>query len=172
MIGHTRENDEDRLVSIYRSAFPACAKMIHRMGGTLEQAKDCFHDALLIFMEKEKAGSLQLRSSPEAYLLGTAKICWLRFVNGTRTFPLPDEFETVEPQEETSEEKEKAILRYLQSAGKKCLELLSAFYYERSSLHDIAIRFGFKGRRSATVQKFKCLEKVRENVKTSYNYAE
>jgi len=164
MLGHTKESDEDRLVSLYRSAFPACAKMIHRMGGTLEQAKDCFHDALLIFMEKEKSGSLRLHSSPEAYILGTARICWLRFVNGTRALPLPDEFETAEVQEETSEEKEKALLQYLQSAGKKCLELLSAFYYEQSSLQDIAIRFGFKGRRSATVQKFKCLEKVRQNV--------
>jgi hypothetical protein len=31
---------------------------------------------------------------------------------------------------------------------------------------DIAGRFGFSGERSATVQKFKCLEKVRDTIKS------
>lgn len=172
MIENKVDSNEDRLVNLYRFAFPGCAKMIHRMGGTLEQAKDCFHDALLIFLEREKAGTLRLQSSPAAYLLGTAKICWLRSLNEGKTLPLPNGFEPVETEEENSEEKEGALLQYLQAAGKKCLELLSAFYYEHCSMQDIATRFGFKGRRSATVQKFKCLEKVRQNMKTSQSYAE
>jgi hypothetical protein len=45
------------------------------------------------------------------------------------------------------------------------MELLSAFYYEKEDLQKLAQRFGFSGTRSATVQKFKCLEKVRETVK-------
>jgi DNA-directed RNA polymerase specialized sigma24 family protein len=175
MIDQTTGSPDDALLSLYRTAFPDCARMIHRMGGTLEQAKDSFHDALLIYMEKEKAGTLRLRSSPKAYLLGTAKICWLRAQDKRSTLPLTGEHEPAEPGEtdhEELEERESTLLKSLQKAGQKCLELLSAFYYDHCSLQDIAARFGFKGRRSATVAKFKCLEKVRHNVKKSQVYAQ
>ena len=66
---------EDPIIQLYRDSFPEVARMIRRKGGTQEEAKDAFHDALLIYMEKAKAGRLQLHSSPKAYLLGTARIC-------------------------------------------------------------------------------------------------
>jgi len=43
--------------------------------------------------------------------------------------------------------------------------LLRAFYYDKLSMSKIANRFGFSSERSATVQKYKCLEKVRDLVK-------
>jgi len=45
------------------------------------------------------------------------------------------------------------------------MRLLNAFYYEKLNMDEIAIRFGFSGKRSATVQKFKCLGKVRQVVR-------
>jgi predicted DNA-binding protein YlxM (UPF0122 family) len=56
--------------------------------------------------------------------------------------------------------------------GKKCLELLQAFYYEQRSMQEIAETFHYKTRHSASVQKHKCLEKVREELKTSSVYEE
>ncbi|HBW79381.1 MAG TPA: RNA polymerase subunit sigma-70, partial [Sphingobacterium sp.] len=57
------------------------------------------------------------------------------------------------------------LFRFLEIAGRKCLELLKSFYYDQMSLQEIADEYGYSGVRSATVQKFKCLEKVRESVK-------
>ncbi|MBO9566854.1 MAG: sigma-70 family RNA polymerase sigma factor [Niastella sp.] len=145
------------------------ARMIRRKGGTLEEAKDAFHDALLIYMEKEKAGRLQLHSSPKAYLLGTARICWLRAREAT--VALPEAFDAAEPADAGMEEREQSLRASLVSSGKKCLELLKAFYYDHCSMQDIAARFGFNGTRSATVQKYKCLEKVRKEIKTNKAYA-
>ncbi len=45
------------------------------------------------------------------------------------------------------------------------MELLKAFYYDDVPLKDLADSFGYSGVRSVTVQKHKCLEKVRESVK-------
>ena len=161
---------EDPVVSLYRDSFPDFARMVRRMGGSLEQAKDSFQDALLIYLEKEKAGKLHLYS-PKAYLLGTAKICWLRMVNKGSMLPLPEGFEPAEPQDADTEEREKSLLESLINSGKKCLQLLKAFYYDHSSMQDIAVKFGFNGTRSATVQKYKCLEKVRESIKATQAYA-
>jgi hypothetical protein len=45
------------------------------------------------------------------------------------------------------------------------MELLHAFYYNRQSMDEITDRFGYSSAHSATVQKFKCLEKMRDTVK-------
>lgn len=163
---------DDRIIELYRESFPDFARMVRRMGGSLEEAKDSFHDALLIYLEKGKAGKLQLHSSPKAYLLGTAKICWLHTRKKGAMLPLPEGFEPATPEDPDTEERENILLDSLQKSGKKCLELLKAFYYDHCSMDHIAGRFGFKGRRSATVQKYKCLEKVRKEIKITEIYAQ
>lgn len=163
----TTQNN-DPLIDLYRDSFPDFARMIRRMGGSLEQAKDSFHDALLIYLEKDRDGTLHLHTSPKAYLLGIGRICWLR--SQKTNLPLPDDFDPADPQDAdaiATEQTEQTLLVSLQKSGRKCLELLKAFYYDHCSMHDIAKKFGFNGRRSATVQKYKCLEKVREEIKTS-----
>lgn len=167
----TRQS-EDPITGLYRDSFPDFARMIRRMGGSLEEAKDAFHDALLIYMEKEKTGKLNLHSSPKAYLLGTARICWLHRKGNGPVLELREEFEAAEPENINEEEREKSLLQSLVKSGKKCMELLKAFYYDHSPMQEIAERFGFNGRRSATVQKYKCLEKVREEIKKAQAYAE
>jgi hypothetical protein len=56
-------------------------------------------------------------------------------------------------------------MHFLETTGKKCMELLRSFYYDNVPLADAAKLFGFSGVRSATVQKYKCLEKIRETIK-------
>jgi len=162
---------KDPIIGLYRDCFPDLARMIRRMGGSLEEAKDAFHDALLIYMEKEKAGKLQLHSSPKAYLLGTAKICWLHSRGKGTISALPEGFEAVQEEDDGTEEREQSLLESLVRSGRKCMELLKAFYYDHCSMQDIATRFGFNGRRSATVQKHKCLEKVGEEIRSIQAYA-
>ncbi|HVU98348.1 MAG TPA: sigma-70 family RNA polymerase sigma factor [Puia sp.] len=160
-------HNDHRLTALYRDSFPDFARLVRRAGGSLEEAKDCFHDAMLIYMEKESAGTLHLYSSPKAYLLGIARVCWLRSRAAGPNLPLPDDFgEAFDPGDADRQEREETLLRSLQTAGKKCLDLLKAFYYDNISMQDIAKKFGFNGRRSATVQKYKCLEKVRAEIKT------
>lgn len=163
---------DDPVIELYRESFPDFARMVRRMGGSLEEAKDSFHDALLIYLEKGKAGKLQLHSTPRAYLLGTAKICWLHSRKKGTMLSLPEGFEAAAPEDADTEEREKILLASLQKTGKKCLELLKAFYYDHCTMDHIAGRFGFKGRRSATVQKYKCLEKVRNEIKITATYAQ
>jgi len=57
------------------------------------------------------------------------------------------------------------LLYYLETAGQKCMKILKAFYYDNLPVNKIAELFGYSGVRSATVQKYKCMEKVRETIK-------
>jgi DNA-directed RNA polymerase specialized sigma24 family protein len=161
----TDEQRETFFIHLYKKAFPSIARYISRMGGSLEEAKDIFHDALLIYYEKHNNKTLKLQSSDKAYLVGISKHLWTkRYQDKSRfsTLKTDDHSTFRETIQDPSSEK---LLKFLEATGSKCLNLLKAFYYDKISLSGIAEQFGFSGIRSATVQKYKCLEKIRETIK-------
>ena len=148
------------LEGLYVKAFPAVAHHVAKMGGNIEEAKDIFHDALILYMEKEE--SVQ---NPTAYLLGIARHLWTRRFNEIIKMYNPEGTMPADIDEDYQEAAAPGLMRLLKTTGQKCMELLSAFYYEKMDMEKLAERFGFSRSRSATVQKFKCLEKVKETVK-------
>ena len=170
--------NEDKLEQLYRDSFPDAARVLQRMGANLEDARDAFHDALLIYLEKTNHGAIEIHTSPKAYIIGTAKIIWLHARTGLYTTQdidslFPHEVAGYLADEASLEESnEKKVFEYLKMAGQKCMEILTAFYYENIPLSKIATRFGFNGTRSATVQKYKCIEKIRSQLKINKHHAE
>jgi DNA-directed RNA polymerase specialized sigma24 family protein len=167
----TVEQREAFFVALYKKAFPNVARYIARMGGNLEEAQDIFQDALVIYYEKVASAQAEIIVSEKAYLLGIAKRLWLQhYKAGLKNQPLNDFDIEVVPDEQLATNK---LLHYLETAGKKCMELLKAYYYDHLPVGDVATLFGYSGTHSATVAKYKCLEKVRETVKqNSLNYAD
>ena len=159
----TAEEREELFISLYKSALPVVARYVSKMGGTFDEAKDIFQDALVIYYEKSVECSFELKTNEKAYILGIAKHLWLKqHRDNSKLTPLSDLDLEVE---ESTQASDKKVLNFLQTAGKKCMDLLRSFYYDGLQLADAAELFGFSGVRSATVQKYKCLEKVRETVK-------
>jgi len=153
--------------ALYISAFPGVARFVSKMNGTLEDAADIFQDALVIYYEKTLDNRFELTTSREAYITGIAKHLWLRKFSHDRNNVKLDAAEAaieiaVDYYPAVNDQK---LLAFLEQSGKKCLALLRAFYYERTPMKKLAHKFGFVSERSATVQKYKCLEKVRDTIK-------
>ncbi len=168
-INFLREDREKAFEQLYRQGFPQVARMIKGLGGSYQDARDTFQDALVILYEKAVEGRLEIRSTASAYVVGIAKHLWVRqqrenshllaFSQMEKEIDVPDTFY------EPLEKPKLRLFHYLEVAGRKCLDILQAFYYQRMPLRQIAEEFGFANTRSATVQKHKCLEKVRAEVK-------
>jgi DNA-directed RNA polymerase specialized sigma24 family protein len=158
--------EEESIAALYELTFPLVARFVAKMGGSFADARDIFHDALVIYYEKKTGNTLAVALSAEGYILGIAKHLWLRnFRHDTARCALkPEELDLAIPPDSYREENNR-LLALLQVSGRKCLELLRAFYYDRLTLPDIAQAFGYQNVRSAAVQKYKCLEKVRDKVK-------
>jgi DNA-directed RNA polymerase specialized sigma24 family protein len=45
---------------IYENCFPLVARFVNRMQGSYEDAKDIFHDALVIYIEKASEETFQI----------------------------------------------------------------------------------------------------------------
>ena len=167
----TVEQREAFFLVLYKKAFPLVARYVSRMGGNLEEAQDIFQDALVIYYEKVVSAQGEIIVNEKAYLLGIAKKLWLqRFKADSKNLPLNDFDTEVEPDEQLATDK---LIQYLETAGKKCMQLLRAYYYDRLPVIEVARLLGYSGTHSATVAKYKCLEKVRETVKQkSLSYAD
>ncbi|MEO0340327.1 MAG: RNA polymerase sigma factor [Bacteroidota bacterium] len=160
---HQKRRQE--LEQLYEKAFPSIARLIKNMGGNYEDAKDIFHDAMVLLYERGIAQPNSSIEHPTAYLRQTARNLWLKSQEqGEKkkayqllAFPKQDDSVPIKEQ----------LLSYLELAGKRCLDLLESFYYHQYSMAEITKHFGFRNVRSATVQKYKCLEKIRDKVQES-----
>ena len=153
----------DKLYKIY----PAVLKYVRESGGTIADTEDIFQDAMVIFIEKAGKEDFVLTSTISTYVYGICK----NLSREKRREQQKERIKTTEAKREEEgrsiddfleeERKYQALDKILIQTGRKCLELLKLFYYDRISMKAIASRLGFKSETSAKTQKYKCLEKAR-----------
>lgn len=157
---------EQFFTDLYERVFPAVARFIRKQHGGIDDAKDIFHDALVIYYEKKVEGTLKISLTDEAYVFGIVKHLWIRRTKENKNILFTEDESFIDvPKDFEITPDTNSIIGFLKASGEKCMQLLQAFYYDRQPLELIKSSFGFRSVRSATVQKFKCLEKVREVVK-------
>jgi RNA polymerase sigma factor (sigma-70 family) len=167
-----RKDREKALTQLYKQTFPMVLHYVKRNSGTEQDAKDLFQDALIIFYEKAVSGQLTLTASASTYLVSICRKRWLRELyqrshwESTEGQELdlsqsPDDFELTEPASEPS------LMKYVEQLGATCQNILLSFYYFRQTMEQIAEQHQYRNIRTATVQKFKCLERLRKSVSTA-----
>lgn len=163
--GNTPAERERLFIHLYKTTFPAVAKFVNKKGGSFDEAKDIFQDALVIYYEKLTRSAFTPHVNERSYILGIAKHLWAKnFREGIKYMPLDDhdaEFAGCDNGSPSAP----MLIHYLETAGQKCMDMLKAFYYDKLPIAAISGLFGYSSAHSATVQKYKCLEKVRETVK-------
>lgn len=163
-----RDIDRRQLIEdLYEKGFPSVARFVKKMGGGSDEARDIFQDTLVIFYEKITQGNLHIDCSPQVYIMGIAKHLWIRKYKKDQQIISLDAFEKQikVAADDTPSVSAQQILRMLEQSGEKCMELLKSFYYDKLSMKRIKEMFGYGSERSATVQKYKCIEKIRNEVK-------
>ena len=162
---------ERALTRLYRQAFPAVRRLVQRQGGDEADAQDVFQDALVILYEQATGGTLTLTAAPGTYLVSTARNLWRHELRRRARLPhepLPDDPAAQPTPPEPAAEPDFAVLDYVERLGAKCRNMLLSFYYFQQPLTQIAAAHGYRSVRSATVQKFKCLERLRESARAAF----
>jgi DNA-directed RNA polymerase specialized sigma24 family protein len=114
---------------------------------------------------------LVLTCSPSTYLVGVCRHLWQQELTRRNRLPLGhlhEEHEQLPDQTEPSAADATPalqVLEYVAKLGEKCQRILLSFYYFQQPLEQIAAENAYRSVRSATVQKFKCLERLRNSVR-------
>jgi hypothetical protein len=69
-------NREQALTQLYERAFPQVRRHVCRRGGSVQDAQDVFHDALVLLYEQAVGGTLVLTAAPSTYLVGISRNLW------------------------------------------------------------------------------------------------
>ena len=163
-IHHTVHLDDD-IVQLYKECMIPIYEMVHAEGGNREAAKDVLQESILVFLTKKKNGSTI--SNDKAYLYTIARNYWysLRKSSGKRSGLNEDIMDfSDEPSEKKMAGKE--VMEMLEMAGQKCMNLLIDFYIHSVPIADVTRKFGFKNKHTASVRKYKCLQKLRNFVQS------
>lgn len=154
---------EETITKWYEELFPLAARYIQRRGGNLEEAKELFQEAIVIYYEKLMSERFQPEVGDKAYLIGIVKKRWLKYNKQSTSTESLEHIDITE--EKVQKPLTQKLLQYLKQSGERCMDLLQSFYYEKLTMKQVADRYGYASEHSATVQKYKCLERVRDEVK-------
>jgi RNA polymerase sigma factor (sigma-70 family) len=142
---------------------PPVKKYILANNGTAHDAQDIFQEALVVLYKKIQAGNFMLTVSLKTYLLAIVKNCWLQELRLRKKIPVVDtdkDFSIEEPVEEPAFTLAEAAFNAL---GEKCKQLLIMFYFNKKNYKMIAADMSFGDEKTAKNQKYRCLQKAKEN---------
>lgn len=152
--------------------FKPVRQLVINNSGNLQDAEDVYQEGLIILFRKVKEESFELKSTLNTFLYGICRLLWNEELRRRNRKPVEhsddlsklvmnDDLEETLMNEEKFKRAEQAFLKI----GDQCRELLQLFYYGKWSMQQIATKFGFSTERVAKNQKYRCMEKAREELK-------
>lgn len=169
IIEHLNQNKYSAALKGLYNVLPLVKKYVTNNNGTGDDAEDIFQDALVILCKKARTNELVLTVPLKSYLMAIVKNCWLQELRQRKKLPLgePDkEPINIELNEEPGFFLAKAAFDLL---GEKCRQLLIRFYFNQESFKTIATALAFSDEKVAKNQKYRCLQKAKENYVTLSN---
>lgn len=169
-----KRGEATALRSVYEQAYPICAALVLNNTGTKEDAKDVFQEALLVLIQKLKNPDFQLTANIKTYMYAIVRNLWLKKLRNNEkkglslvidepeiNFQLPydDDFEY----KKETEERHDAIEEAFANLGEECKKIITAFYYQKMSLKEIAQWLGYTDH-FIKVKKKRCMDALKEKV--------
>jgi len=169
IIAQLQGGDQERAFARLYKFFPKIEKHIKMNSGSKEEALDIFQEALIVLYKKVQTLPKDSPIKMDGFLVNTCKLLWNNELrkkkvrknsgeDGLKQLEYADEIEAhIE-----KERKITVIEDVLNQLGRKCKDMLNAFYYKRLSMDKIAKKFGYKTVQSAKTKKYKCMEHARK----------
>lgn len=160
--------------------FDIITSFISQNHGGEEDAKDFFHEALIILYEKIINNEFELKSKLSTYLFSVCKNLWLYHLRDKKPMlfnSIDDKdkteniFEDIVEYEENRLIKEEAleiIIQKIKELKEPCYSILMMFYFKKMSYLLIAEQLNYKTEKVVKNQKYRCLQKLKESMPKNF----
>lgn len=163
IIEFLRNNKYQKAVNGLYDVLSTVKKYIRSNNGTSDDTKDIFQDALVVLYKNVQSENFTLTVPLKNYLLAIVKNLWLQELRRRNKMPvavvqadIPD----ITFNEDKNFDIAQAAFNLL---GEKCRQLLIMFYFKKKSYKELASFLAFGDERTAKNQKYRCLQKAKEN---------
>lgn len=170
-------HDSKILETIYSNFSGRIQYHIQQKGGTVDDAKDIFHDALMVIYQKAQSPDFQLTSQFYTYLYSICHFMWDRKrkkkANNTVTIPEDDRLILEENIiiEMEKREKQRVFRENVAKLGETCRKILRLFF-EKKSMTEIAAALDLKNEHIARTRKYRCGKELEKLIKADNRYSE
>lgn len=162
---------------MYVTLFPAIRRLVQDYGGSEDDAKDVFQDAVIVVYEKARRPDFQLTSKFSTFFYGVCRNLWMsrRQKKSAAELTIPDTAKYIP--DDSSEpdllhvERGNLFYKALRQLGADCQKILELFFQKRS-MDEIAQAMGFAGEGYARVRKSQCKDRLVDLVKNDPAYRE
>ena len=166
IIEHLEQDKYSAALKGLYNVLPVAKKYVRENNGSDDDALDIFQDALVVLCRKVKAGGFVLTVPLKSYLLAVVRNCWLHELRQRGKLPAG----TAQTEAAAAELREEPLFVLAEAAfntlGEKCRQLLTMFYFNKASFKVIAATLAFSDEKVAKNQKYRCLQKAKENYVT------
>ncbi|MEQ9406016.1 MAG: sigma-70 family RNA polymerase sigma factor [Cyclobacteriaceae bacterium] len=164
IIEELREGNTSFLKYCYKPAFKYVQSMIKKNGGTPDDAKDIFHDSLIVLNNNCKRPEFRLTSALSTYLYAVSRHIWFN-QRKKRVLTVDDSHlkeSVIEPFHHTDDCLLNVLMDAINKMGGKGKEILLDYYYGKFSYDEIADSLGYSSGHVVRQQKYRCIQKLRK----------
>lgn len=170
-------HDPKVLEAIYSDFSGRIQYHIQQKGGTVDDAKDIFNDALMVIYQKAQLPDFQLTSQFYTYLYSICHFMWDRKrkkkANNTVTIPEDDRLILEEDiiADIEKREKQRIFREHVASLAEVCQKILRLFF-DKKSMTEIAAALNFENEHIARTRKYRCGKELEKRIKADSRYTE
>ena len=170
-------NDSEVLRAIYVNYADRIKHHVIKNGGTADDAKDVFQDALMVIYNKAQSEDFKLTSQFYTYLFGICHFIFIRKLKKkSNNSVTSDNFEgyTSEynfEQDIFTREKYKIYQDHFQKLGIICQKLLENFFAKKS-MEEIATILNLENAHTARNRKYRCQKELEKMIRADVRYSE
>ncbi len=163
---------------LYDKVFPKVKSYILKNGGDIDESKDIFQDALLVFCSKIKSGTYAHTTEIDGFIYAISRNMWInRFKIKARKSDMAPEDLIIEGDEDVErvmilKEQKDSMSKMLEQLGDVCKELLIYAVYDKLSMTEICAKMGFANENVAKTKNYKCKQRLIQLVNNKTEYTE
>ncbi len=176
-----KDGDSKAYELLYRCCYKGISSLIRTNSGTENDAKDIFHDAIIVLINNLRKPDFKLTAKCCVYLYSVARFQWLNKLKkkGRTTFDIDESNENyvlIDESEATIkreyEEKHNTISKLLANWDHDvCKQLIMAFYYKKLDLKEIAKMLNYTYE-FVRIKKHRCMKSFEKLVKEHQSFKE
>ncbi len=174
------KNGNTNVLKVIYDDFNKITKFITQNSGGEEDAKDFFHEALIILYEKIVNNEFELKSKLSTYLYSVCRNLWLYHLRDNKPMMFNniresnDEIDIYQnafeddDQPEINEYKMNIIMQKISELKEPCYSILMMFYFKKMSFKLIAEKLNYKTEKVVKNQKYRCIQKIKNELPKNF----
>jgi RNA polymerase sigma factor (sigma-70 family) len=169
--------DRATITRMYTALFPYIRRLVKDYGGSEDDAKDLFQDAVIVLYEKAQKPDFQLTSKFSTLFYGVCRNLWRsrQQKKSASEITIPEDAKYIADDSAEIDvlqvDRNKLFYRALRQLGADCQKLLQLFF-QKQTMEEIAREMGFASDGYARVRKSQCKDRLVSLIKNDPEFGE